>query len=76
VFKVDKDPSKVAIVLLDPVVQLANVGLVEEPQNLFLERATPFAGDDLDEIDFPVDCLLQDTTEFSVDLVAAIVNVM
>ena len=74
--KMDKDATKVAVVFFDPMVERANVRLVEETQDLFLERAAPFAGNDLDQVYFTVNRLLDDIVERGVNLLAAVVNVV
>lgn len=74
--EMDKDATKVAIVFLDPVVQRADVGLVEETQNLFLERAAPFARNDLDQVYFAINRLVDNVVERGVDLLPAVVNIV
>ena len=74
--KVDKDAAEVAVVLFHPVVQLADMRLIEETEDLFLELPAPFAGDDFDEIDLFVDRFLDDPVEFGIDLTAAVVDVV
>ena len=74
--EVDEDAAKVAVVFFHSMIQLADVRLIQETQDLFLELAAPFAGDNLDEIDLFVDRLLHDAVEFSIDLTAVVVDVV
>ena len=74
--KVDKDAAKVVVVFFHSMIQLADVRLIQETQDLFLELPAPLAGDDLDKIDLFVDRLLHDAVEFSIDLTAAVVDVV
>jgi len=74
--EMDKDPPKVLVVFFNPMVQYADAGLIQETQHFFLELSAPFAGDDFDQIDLLVDCLLHNPIEFGVNLTAAIVDVV
>jgi len=74
--KVHEDPPEVPVVLLDPVVQRANMCLVEKAQHPLLELPAALARNDLDQSDALVDSLLDDPVQVSVDLVAAIIDIM
>ncbi len=72
----NKDTPKVFVVLLDAVVQFADMRLIQKTQNFFLELTTPFTGNNLDESDFLVNGFLHNAIQFSINLAAAIVNAM
>lgn len=74
--KMNKDASKILVVFLDAVIQLANARLIQKAQNFVLELSAAFAWDDFDEINFLVNGFLYDAIQFSVDFPAAIVNVV
>ncbi len=74
--EMDKDASKVLVVFLNSMIESANMGLVQKAQHLFLELPAPFAGNDFDQINLLVDCLLHNPIQFGVDLIAAVVDVV
>ena len=74
--EMNKDAAKVLVVLFHSMIQLADVRLVQKPQDLFLELPAALARDDLHEIDLFVDRFLHDSVEFGVDLAAPVVDVM
>ena len=74
--EVDEDASEVLIVLLNAVIEGFNAGLVQEAKNTLLELATPFAGDDLDQLDALIDRFLDDALQLSVNVAAPIVDGM
>ena len=74
--EVDKDATKVAVVFLDAVVQGADMRLIQEAQDMLLELATAFAGNDLNQRDPLGNRLLHHTIKLALDPVAAIINVV
>jgi hypothetical protein len=72
----NENATKIFIVFLDAMVQLANVRLIQKAQDLLLELPAPFAGDNLDELNAFVARLLHDAVQFGVNLRAAIVDVV
>ena len=74
--KMHEDAPEVFIILLDTVIEGANMLLIEKADHLFLERAAALAGNDFDQFDLPVDGFLNDAIQFNLDLVALIVNVV
>lgn len=75
-FEVDEDASEIFIVLFEAMIQFLDLWLVQEPQYFLLELPTAFAGDDLNEFDFPVNRFLHNPIKFRVDLIAAVVYVV
>ncbi len=76
VSEVNENPSEVFVVLLETMVERADVWLIEKTQHAFLELATAFARDNLYQFDAPVDRLLHNTVEFGFDFVTAVVDVV
>ena len=74
--EMDKDATKVAVVLFDAVIELADVGLIQKSQYLFLELPASFPGDNFDEINFLVERLLHNPIQLGVNLTTAVVNVV
>jgi hypothetical protein len=74
--KVDKNPAKVFIVLFYAVIQFFDVALIQKAQDFFLELAGSFARDNLHQINFFVYRFLHDAIQFSVNISAAIVDIM
>lgn len=74
--KMDKNAPKIFTILLHPMVQFANLRLVEEAQNALFELAAALARNDLYQIDPPVYCLFDDSVEFHLDFVALVVDVV
>ena len=76
VFEMDKDTAEILVVLFDAMVQLADVRLIQKAQHFFLELPAAFARNNFDEINLFVNCFLHNSIELSVNLTAAIVDVV
>jgi len=74
--EMNKDAPEILVVLLNSMVQFADVRLIQKTQNFFLELPAPFAGNDFDEIDFLVERFLHNLIEFGIDRAAAIIDVV
>ena len=74
--EMDKDATKVAVVLFDAVIELADVRLIQKSQHLFLELPAPFPRDNFDEINSLVERFLHNPIQFGVNLATAIVDVV
>ena len=59
-FEMNENAPEILVVFFDAMIELANVRLIQESQNLFLELPAAFARNDFDEIDFSVDSFLHD----------------
>src|SRR4051794_18989063 len=66
--EVHEQPAPVVAVLLDPVVELLDVLLVEEAEDLLLQRSGALTGDDLDERRLLRDGLVDDAAQRPVDV--------
>ncbi len=74
--EMDKDPAKILVVLLNSMIELANVPLIQKSQHFLLELAAALAGNNLYQLNLLGNGLLYDPIEFGVDLAASIVNVV
>ena len=74
--EVDPDAAEVFGVFFHAVVLGADVGLLEEFEDAFLEDAGALAGDDLDEGDFLFDGFADDAVEGGVDLLAFVEEIV
>jgi hypothetical protein len=75
-FEVDKGTTEILVVLFDPVVQWADVRLIQKAQDFFLELPAAFAGNNLDQLNLLVKRGLHNAIELDVNLTAAIVDVV
>src|SRR5580692_2615282 len=71
-----EQPAEVLRVLLDPVVLGLDVLALQEPQDVLLELARPFARDDLDQRRLLFRRLVENRLQRAVDVLAAVVNVV
>ena len=71
-----EDAPEVFVVLLDAVVEGADVLLVEEAQHALFKLAAAFAGDDFDEGDALLDGFVHDALKLGLDPVALVVDVV
>src|ERR1700722_9817052 len=74
--EVDEDPAEVLGVLLDPVVERLDLGLVEEPQDPLLELARPLAGDDLHQGRPGPDRFVDGSPQGPVDVLTPVIDVV
>lgn len=74
--EMDEDAPEVFIIFFDPVIERADVLLIEKAQDFLFERAAPFAGDDLDQFNFLGDGFLNDAIQFHLDFVAFVINIV
>ena len=74
--KVNKNTTKIAVIFLDPVIEILDMRLVEKAQHMFLELPAALAGDDLHQLDAFVHRLLHNAIEFLVNCAPFIVNVV
>jgi hypothetical protein len=74
--EMDEDAPEIFVVLLDTVIQGADVLLVEEAQHALFELTAAFAGDDLDQRYFLLDGLVHDALQLGFDFIALVVNIM
>ena len=76
VAKVNKDPAKVTIILLDTMVERADMRLVKKAQDTLLELTTALARDNLYQGDALSQRLLHDSIQLGVDFIVAVVDVV
>ena len=74
--KMDENTAEILAVLLHPMVQLANLRLVEKTQNALLELAAALAWNDFHQLNAPVQRFLDNPVKLRVDFIAAIVKIM
>jgi len=73
---VNEDSTEVVGVFLDPVVEHFDLLLVEESQDVLLQRARPLAGDDLHERSLLRDGFVDHRAQCSVDVLASVVDIV
>jgi hypothetical protein len=73
---VNEDPAEVVGILLHSIVESLDLPLVEEAQDPFLQLATALAGDYLDQPGFLLDCLVNDCSKGSIDVLTSVVDVV
>jgi hypothetical protein len=73
---VNEYPPKILVILFQAMVKLLNMSLIQKSQHLLLELAAAFAGNDLDQLYFPVQGLLHNAIQRRIDLIAAVVDVV
>jgi hypothetical protein len=74
--KMDEDSSEIFIILFNAMVQFFDMSLVQKTQNLLFQLAAAFAGNNFNQFNPFIQRFLNDAVEFSVNLLAAIVNVV
>ena len=74
--KMDEYTSKILIVFFEAMVERANVGLIEKAQDVLLQLAAAFAGDNFDQIDAAVHSFLDNSIEFFLDGISPVVDVV
>lgn len=74
--KMDKDTPEVFIILFHPVVQRADVFLVQKAQYTLFQLSAALARDDLYQFDAFVKGLLDDAVQFRFDFIATVVDIV
>jgi hypothetical protein len=76
VFETHKNTPEILAVLVNAMIKNSNIFLVKKTEYFLFELPAPFAGDDLDKVDFLFDRFLNDAIKFRFYFVAAIVDVV
>ena len=74
--EMNKDSAKIFGVLFYPVVQRLDLFLIEKSQDVFLQLTAALARNDLDETNFLFYGLVNDGAQRSVNVAAAVVDVV
>ena len=74
--KTHKNPPEILAIFVNTMIKGTNMLLVEKAEHLLFELPASLTGDNFHECNFLFNRLLDDAIEFSVNFIAAIINIM